>query len=420
MKSALSVITLRIGLVFSLLACLPQSSTAADEKPFSRLSWGINSLGLGLYRVEAAKGQGNLLLSPYSLELALAMVSAGADGETRQEMLRVLRIPANDEVSAQLFAGAAKELGALMAGSKVSTSHSPLEINVANRLFVQSSYSLRESFVKLLADGYKAPLDQLDFASNSEAARAKINDWVEQETREKIRDLIPAGNLSGNTRLVLVNALYIKAAWQKAFESTNTKPARFFVNGKTAANVPTMRQLLPAGYAKRKGFTAVRLPYADRGLALLILLPETPSGLPQLEKALTAELLTDQANLPHMKVWLELPKFRIAGDTMRLKQPLQSLGMKTAFERSANFERMTPRAPNGDISIGEVFHKTYIDVDEKGTEAAAATAVEMVFRGGPSGGPIPPEVRVDRPFVFAIQHMQSGTCLFLGRVMDPR
>jgi serpin B len=184
-----------------------------------------------------------------------------------------------------------------------------------------------------------------------------------------------------------------------------------------------MNQTVTYGYAKESGYAVVQLPYEGGVLSFLILLPEARDGLADLEKKLTAELFAKMAKIPKREVELHLPKFRIEPPTVPLGDVLQQLGMKTAFDQptgKANFDRMAPRKPDQYLYISEVFHKAYLVLDEKGTEAAAATAVAMAPAAAVAPREVPPVVRVDHPFVFAIQHVPSGTCLFLGRVTDPR
>jgi serpin B len=247
---------------------------------------------------------------------------------------------------------------------------------------------------------------------------------VADQTRDRIRDLIPARALNEATRLVLANAIYLKAPWSHEFSETATKPAPFHVRGGAAVDLPMMhRQDRQFGYAKRDGFTAVALPYTGNELQLLVLVPDETNGLPALERKLSAEMLKQNASLETREVDLSMPKFKFAPPTFVLGETLQALGMKSAFDRpvgSANFDRMAPRKPEDYLYISQVFHKTFIAVDEKGTEAAAATAVAMMAMSAHVKPTEPIVVKVDRPFIYAIQHGPSGTCLFLGRVTDPR
>jgi serpin B len=229
----------------------------------------------------------------------------------------------------------------------------------------------------------------------------------------------------GTTRLVLANAIYLKASWTNPFSDDATKPEPFHVRGTAPVDLSMMRKRdKNFGYAKRDGFTAVSLPYSGDELQFLVLLPDEVNGLPTLESKLTSEMLAQCARLQTRDVDLHLPKFKLQPPTMALAEKLEALGMKTAFDQprgSANFDRMAPRKPNDYLYISQVFHKTFIAVDEKGTEAAAATAVAMMAGTALRSPPPPPiEVKVDRPFIYAIQHVPSGVCLFLGRVTDPR
>jgi serpin B len=400
---------------------------------FDPAATATNQLGLELFREAAAeKKNGNLLLSPFSIQCALAMTYAGADGETRTEMAKVLHFPPDDAPLTASFGALRGALDATVKKSaatakqrqQVKGSVDTIEWHVANRLFGQRGYQFRQPFLALVKDDYAAPFEVLDFRDAAEPARGKINAWVEEQTRQKIRDLIPAGGVDKDTRLVLVNALYLKAPWEAKFEKATTQARPFHVRGVEAKDVPVMAQTTMFGYAKRDGFAALTLPYLGRDLQLLILLPDDRAGLDALSKKVTFDLLRECAKIEPQKIELYLPKFRIEGGTLPLGKMLQALGIKTAFDlpqESANFDRIAPRKPDDYLMISEVFHKTFLALDEEGTEAAAATAVVMprVTSAMPVEKP-PLVVHVDHPFLFAIQHRESGVCLFLGRMVDPR
>lgn len=253
--------------------------------------------------------------------------------------------------------------------------------------------------------------------------RGEINQWVSQQTRERIRDVIPPGGLDEQTRLALVNAVWLKAPWAHEFSKYATKPGSFFVGGKEEAKVPTMQTQRPLGFMRGQGFSAVTIPYVGEELQLLILLPDKNASLASVEKILTPRMLAECAKSAQTEVILHLPKFKIEPVGIPLGKDLQALGMKTAFDQpkgSANFDRMAPRKPDDYLLIGGVFHKAFIEVDEMGTEASAATALIVACTFGIVERPKPVEMKVDRPFLFAIQHRASGACLFLGRVVDPR
>ncbi len=367
-----------------------------------------NQLAVDLHR-QLATGNENLCVSPYSIESALAMTFAGADGETREEMAGVLHFPKNDNAVPASFA---------------SLQHSLEEMSAKTAELVKQSkrFGGPSAVVK---QNYGARFEPIDFVADASGATQRINKWVADQTRNRIRDLVPAGALNETTRLLLANALYLKAPWADPFSDNATKPEPFHIHGGASVDVPMMRKMdRHFGYAKRDGFRAVSLPYAGNDLQFLVLLPDDVKSLRALESNLTAEMLAECAKLEaREEVDLHLPKFKIELPTIALAEKFEALGMKTAFDQprgSANFDRMAPRKPNDYLYISQVFHKTFIAVDEKGTEAAAATAVAMMAGSAMIQRQAPVEVKVDRPFFYAIQHVPSGVCLFLGRVTDPR
>jgi serpin B len=398
---------------------------------FDLAATATNQLAVDLHR-QLAAGDGNLCVSPYSIESALAMTFAGADGQTRTEMARVLHFPSNGDVPAS-FASLQHSLEEMSVKTAELVKESkrfggpsePITLNIANRLFAQKGYDFRQAFLSLVKQNFGAAFEPLDFVHDSSGATQHINKWVADQTRGRIRDLIPANALNKMTRLVLANALYLKAPWGDPFSEKATRPEPFHVRGITAVDVPTMNKEAHFGFAKREGFIAVSLPYVGNDLQFLVLLPDDVNGLRALESKLTASMLAESAKLEtREEIDLHLPKFKFEPPTIALADKLQALGMKSAFDvprGSANFDGIAPRKPNDHLYISNVFHKTFIAVDEKGTEAAAATAVVMMKATAMAGSkPKPIEVKVDRPFVYAIQHVPSGLCLFLGRVTDPR
>jgi serpin B len=390
-----------------------------------------NELAVDLQR-QLATGDENLCVSPYSIESALAMTFAGADGETRTEMARVLHLT-NDRAVPASFALLQNSLEAMSAKTAEQVKQSrqsggpsePITLNFANRLFAQKGYAFRPAFLMQLTHNYGAAFEPLDFVADAGGATQHINKWVADQTRDRIRDLIPKGALDKTTRLVLANALYLKAPWASEFSEKATKPEPFHIRGGAPVDVPMMRKTdKHFGYAKRDGYTVVSLPYVGNDLQLLIFLPAEVNGLHAVESKLTGETLAGCAKLDTRDVDLHLPKFKLEPPTMALAEKFEALGMKTAFDKpqgSANFDKIAPRTPKDYLYISQIFHKTFVAVDEKGTEAAAATAVAMMA-GAALRSPTPPpiEVKVDHPFVYAIQHVPSGACLFLGRVTEPR
>jgi len=404
------------------------TSSAAD---FGQAASATNGLALDLYR-KLAPGDANLCFSPYSIESALAMTFAGADGDTRTEMMRVLHFsPPSDDIHSS-FGALQKSLQEIATttpqnldqSKKYSKPGEPITLSIANRLFAQRDYKFREAFLTLVKTNYDAPLEPLDFSHDPGGSTNYINNWVAKQTHDRIRDLIPQGSLDETTRMVLTNALYLKAPWAEPFEKEMTKPEPFHAHGGAPTNVPMMhKHYNHLGYAKHSGYSAVSIPYTGGELSFVILLPDDVKGLAGLESNLNPATLAECARLPAANVVLSIPKFRIEPPTIALKPELEALGMKTAFDEpqgSANFDRLAPRQPNEYLYLSKVFHKTFIAVDEQGTEAAAATAAVMALATSIMRPEQPIEVKVDRPFLYAIQHVPSGVCLFIGRVTDPR
>lgn len=390
----------------------------------------INALGVDVFRQFAKPGE-NTLLSPYSIQSALVMTYAGAEDDTRTEMAKVLHYPKEEAQLHRSFAALRKALDDVVQKSardaeqmrKWGGKMDPITLTVANRLFGQTGYAFREPFVTIVRENFGAPFEPLDFAKNPSGATKHINAWVEDQTRQRIRNLIADGALDDLTRLVLVNAIYLKAPWAEEFDESTTQPQTFCLSPNNLIKVPTMTGQHSLGYARRSGCTMLVIPYRGGELQFLILLPEKEDGLANLERTLTTRLLAECAALVRKEVILYLPKLKLEPPAMALGRGLQALGMKNAFDQphgSANFDRIAPRRPEDYLYISEVYHKTFLNLDEKGTEAAAATAVVAFTLGIAPEKPKPIEVRVDHPFLFAIQHRASGACLFLGRMTDPR
>lgn len=405
--------------LFIFAGCAALSAMAADAKFDAAVA--TNQLGLDLYR-QLAKDhpKGNLVISPYSIDSAIALAYSGADGATRTEMAGGLHFPEDDASLQASFRNLRFALDQPVRGS--------VELHQANRLFGQQGYAIRPAFLTLMKVGYDAPIELLDFKTNANAAREGINSWVEDQTHRKIRSLIPRGGLDGSSRLVLVNALYLKAPWEKPFREDVTQSRPFHLNSAEAPEVSTMHRTDHLRYVKEPGFTVVSLPYVGDQLQFLVLLPDEASITDAVVAKLTPERFKVWAELapienPWTRIELYLPRFRVEGSSLALGSALRLLGMKRAFDEpqgSADFGRIAVRQSDDYLKLSEVFHRTFIAVDEKGTEAAAATAV--VVTGGFSMSALPPPVvvRIDRPFLFAIQDRVTGVCLFLGRITDPR
>src|SRR5205807_7526100 len=300
-----------------------------------------NDLAVDLHR-QLATGNENLCVSPFSIESALAMTFSGADGETRTEMSRVLHFPSDASAVPASFASLQHSLEEMRTttadlvkeSKKFGGPSEPITLAIANRLFSQKGYDFREAFLAVVKQDFGAAFELMDFVHDASGATQHINKWVADQTRDRIRDLIPAGALDETTRLVLANALYLKAPWAKEFPESATKPEPFFVHGGGPLDVPMMQKTSDRfGYAKREGFTVVSLPYAGDELQFVILLPDEVNGLHSLESKLTGELLAQCAKLERRDVDLHLPKFKLQPPTVALAENSEALGMKTAFDK---------------------------------------------------------------------------------------
>jgi serpin B len=292
-----------------------------------------------------------------------------------------------------------------------------MTLHVANRLWGQENLEFDVSFVRLLAEHYKAPLGRVDFGKAPEAARAAINRWVAGETRDRIQNLLPEGALDAYTRLVLASAVYFKGAWQVAFNPTNSQPGEFRTkNGPARTSLMSQRGRFRYGHAD--GVGVAELPYRG-GLSMLVVLPDADDGLPGVEAQVAGSYDRWLATLTVRDVDLKIPPWKTVSDAIYLNDPLKELGMQLALSDYADFSGITPR---GGIMISLVVQKAFVEVTEEGTEAAAATAVVMVVVS--SGGLPPPRPPIpfhaDHPFLYLIRDPDTGLVLFIGRVLDPR
>jgi serpin B len=367
---------------------------------------GNNAFAFDLYG-RLATQDGNLFYSPYSISTALAMTHAGARGETADAMARTLHFTLPQDRLHPAFAD-------LMARHNGDGSERRYQLYVANRLWGQRGFGFNPAYLNLTSDHYGAGLEELDFQNDTEQSRRIINAWVEQQTRDRIKDLIAPSDLPASTRLVLTNAIYFKAAWRHRFESEGA--AAFRLNATDAVKVPFMHKTEDVLYRETDEFQAVSLPYQGGELNMIVLLPRKADGLKDLEKTLTAARLSElRAGMTAARVHVQLPKFRFTS-TFKLRQVLSDMGMGVAFTGKADFSGMTSRSP---LQISDVIHKAFIDVNEDGTEAAAATAV-IVKAASAAVQELPlRDFRADRPFVFVIQDARTGSTLFAGRVANP-
>ncbi len=394
------------------------SNPAIPQSDQDQLSAGNRAFSADLYQ-KLRSQSGNLFFSPYSISLALAMTYGGARAETAGQMATAMHFTLPPDRLHPAFNGLDQYLETLgQAGLNQQPTPSigsgqDFQLNIANSIWGQKDFDFFPAYLDLLSQNYGAGLRLIDFSKAPEPARQTINDWVSQQTKDKIKDLFPQGTIDANTRLVLANAIYFKASWYSPFEESNTQNGVFHLLDGTQVTVPMMVSGHTASsFEKGDGFQVVGLPYMGQSTMMVVVLPDQ-GQFNAFEASLDASKL-DQIlkGLNGAEVNLTLPKFKIES-SFNLSDTLAGMGMSDAFNASkADFSGMDGKQ---DLSISQVVHKAYVSVDEKGTEAAAATGVAMTT----SAMFNPPVVKVDRPFLFFIYDQKSGTILFAGREMNP-
>ena len=377
---------------------------------------GNNQFTFDLYAKLRDREKGNVFFSPYSAHTALAMTATGARGTTRDELVAVLHLPTDEQQAA-----AAGDLARYYAHPRKD-----YELSVANAIWGQKGFPWRPEFLAVQKDRFGSGLQDADFATDPDGERQRINKWAEEKTRDRIKELITPGLVTKTHRMVLANAIYFKGTWQSQFDPKKTTSLPFTLADGTTVQAPMMRreggfrhyaEFAPAD--QRAGrwepeFQIAELPYKGDELSMVVLVPGKHDGLPALETQLSATALdgwltkAQDAN----KTGLSLPKFRIETDAMMLKEPLQALGMRRAFDPAgADFSGMHTSAET--LFVDFVVQKAFVDVNEEGTEAAAATAVGLAKTAAKL------DFRADRPFLFLIRDTKRGTILFMGRVLKP-
>jgi len=377
-----------------------------------KLAASSNAFGFDLYAKIRAEQHDNIVISPASISMGLAMTWGGARNQTAAEMKQVMHLHGTP---AEVMQTNGKLSATLTDESR------PVVFHIANRLFGEKTFRFDASYLSATERAYGAPLQRMDFKTSAEPSRGLINAWVEKQTETRIKDLIPAGALDDQTRLVLVNAIYFLGDWISPFEKRATRPAPFHLSPTKSSDVDTMNRTGMYKIVSRDGLTALELPYEGGDLSMLVLLPDALDGLDAMEKGMTHEKLTAiTGELKPERVWVSMPKFTIdPASSLALKDHLVELGMKQAFDRyRADFTGIAdPPNPEDRLHISKVFHKGFVRVDEKGTEAAAATAVTMAKAGA---APMQPRrFKADHPFSFVIRDNKTGLILFMGRVVRP-
>ncbi len=362
---------------------------------------GLNRFSAALYNQLANEGRGNLVFSPLSISSVLSMALVGARGQTASEMAKVLG-----------QAGAAEryhaDFGRLIEQVAKSANANGNQFLNANRLWLQKDFKILPDFGNLLLKAYGAPAGEVDFARDPARAAIEINSWTAREAHGKIRDLFGPGTLNGRTRLVLSSATWFLGKWEHAFRRADTRSEPFRPLSGNTEQVDFMHQTGRFGYAETPSGQMLEMRYAGTGLAFDILLPKKGTTLDLDDNALTAWL----GKLENRGLQIAIPKFRVESE-IPLSQTLADMGMRSAFSGNADFSGIDDRR---DLQLSKVLHKTYVDVSEEGTEAAAATGASVALISMPSE----PAFRADRPFIFLIRDTRSGLILFAGRLLDPK
>jgi serpin B len=372
----------------------------------TKLVNGNTAFAIDLYKAIAEPGE-NVFFSPYSISIVLAMIYVGAKGQTAEQIAEVCLFQADGQTLHREFA-------ALEARLKKAQQKGYVVMRSANALYPQDGYDLLPSFLETVKVHYGAAIESMDYVNSAEGARLAINQWVLEQTEHNIQNLIPSGMLNALTHLLLVNAIYFKGDWQKPFDHADTQTTDFWVEPDRSVNVEMMSQTEFFAYGETEQMQMLELPYGDR-FSMLVLLPKAGHSIEDIETTLSPKHLNRwNDRMRWTEVDVKLPRFKL-DQSCSLTEVLQHLGMSDAFgPESANFSGMTEPS---ELWIGQVIHKAMIEVNEEGSEAAAATAAFML---GGGGVPAPnPRFIADRPFLFMIQENSTRSILFMGKLASP-
>jgi len=369
---------------------------------------GLNTFSFDLYRNLTAGTLRNTFYSPLSISSALAMTYAGAKGETAQQMQSTLHYgPQVDLFHSQYGA---------MIDSLSSKKGQDFKINIANAIWVQDKFKLKNYYTETVKKDYNSEIRNLDFVDSPDASRDTINYWVEKKTAGRIQDLIPAGVIDEMTRLILTNAVYFNAEWANKFNKELTNKDEFYCLDNTVIKTEMMYQRHHHPVSQTEDYTILEIPYEGYEYSMLIILPNDKAGLTELSKTLSAkDIIVHDKSKKREDVLVYFPKFRMETN-YDLNKSLSALGMPLAFSADADFSNMTG---GKDLMISSVIHKAFIDVDEDKTEAAAATAITMKLTSMAPAQKAPLEFRADHPFMFIIRCKNDNAILFMGQLTNP-
>jgi len=369
-----------------------------------------NQFALDYYSRLKDKDDGNIFFSPFSISSALAMTYEGAKGQTAEEMRSVFYFPEDNNLIRTEYVAIFDEINKKDKKYKLSS---------ANALWAQEDYEFLKDYFNSVEKYYGGKATNLDFKKDPKGSRITINNWVENQTNNKIKDLIPSGVIGTMTKLVLTNAIYFKGEWVKQFNKDDTKEESFRTNKNSTIKALMMQRTdneAIFNYAENSNIQILEMPYSGEELSILLLLPKG-DNLIKLESLLSIKKLSEwKKDLEAQRVKVFIPKFKFETKYL-MTNDLKVMGMPIAFSDSADFSGMTGKR---DLKIDEVIHQAFVEVNEEGTEAAAATAVIMVPMGiGLSKEPKIPVFRADHSFIFFIQEKSTGNILFIGRVANP-
>jgi serpin B len=382
-------------------------SGARSTQPQSVVD-GNTAFALDLYG-HLKSTHGNLFFSPYSISSALALTYAGARGDTEKQMAQVCHFEQDQRRLHASFCELQRQL-------KEAGELEGIEVNIANALWAQKGHPFLPAFLDVAQGKYGSSVNQADFSTGADAARNEINRWVTQQTKDRIQNILPPGSLHALTRLVLANAIYFKGAWTEPFEKTETSTQPFHLSAVRETKAPLMHHFDNVRYMKTFELQAVELPYGTGELAMVILLPTEVDGCGKLESRLTPALLSSAiSQMKRQQVEIFLPRFKLES-SFDLNDTLTRMGMPDAFGSRADFSGMDGTRL---LFLSGIFHKAWGEVNEEGTEAAAATVVAVAGCADMKPPPPPPVFRADHPFIFFIRDTRSGSLLFLGRLADP-
>jgi len=365
---------------------------------------GNNEFSFSLYD-EINNEAANVFFSPYSISSALAMTYNGAREKTKEEMADVMNFNKNEESLSKNFSALNSHI--------TNLTSKKIQLNIANSIWGQQDYGFEKRFLELNNKYYGAGVKEVNFKENYKSIRKDINKWVENKTQEKITDLIKSNMLDPMTRMVLVNAIYFNGKWAFPFKEEDTYEDVFYIYSECKTKTNFMERQVSLKYYEDDLAQVVEIPYSGKSLSMMVILPKERYGMEQLEHQLNENLYHSyQKSMKTKKVKLTLPKFKITDD-FELNEPLKNLGMESAFGKNADFSGMTGKK---DLYISNVVHKSFVEVNEEGTEAAAATGVVMRKT---SVNMDKKEFKADHPFVFFIKDNEHDTILFMGRIMNP-